>query len=97
MPAKLNLTGQKFNKLLVLNESEKRIGGRVTWVCQCDCGNIVLVTAKNLTNNNTKSCGCLKKKDLIGKKFGKLTVIDYTNKVSSGGSAIWKCQCDCGN
>ena len=97
MPAKLNLTGQKFNRLLVLKESEKRIGNRVTWVCQCDCGNTVLVTAKNLTNGTTKSCGCLKKKDLIGKKFGKLTVIDYTNKTSSGGSAIWKCQCECGD
>ena len=45
-----------------------------------------------------KSCGCssIKKKDLIGQKFGLLTVVDYTNK-NRHGSALWKCQCECGN
>lgn len=96
MPAKLDLTNQKFNKLLVLEESPNKKNGRVTWTCQCDCGNIVDVTSKNLRNGTTQSCGCLKRKNLIGQKFGKLTVINYTNRVSSGGSAIWECRCDCG-
>lgn len=43
-----------------------------------------------------KSCGCIRRKNIIGKKYGKLTVIDYTDE-NRHGSALWKCQCDCGN
>lgn len=96
MPAKINLTNQKFNKLLVLSESNNKKGGRVTWKCLCDCGNEVEVTAKNLRDGTTQSCGCLKKKNIIGKKYGRLTVIDYTN-FNRHGSAVWKCACECGN
>lgn len=35
--------------------------------------------------------------DLIGQRFGKLTVIEKTEKRNSSGQIIWKCQCDCGN
>ena len=96
MPKKIDLTNQRFGKLTVIKESKKRISNRVTWLCKCDCGNEVLVTSKNLREGITKSCGCLKKKDLLGKKFGKLTVIGYTNE-NRHGSALWKCLCDCGN
>lgn len=37
------------------------------------------------------------KKDLIGKKFGRLEVIEETNKRMDGGSVVWKCLCECGN
>ena len=36
-------------------------------------------------------------KDLTNKKFGKLTVIEKTDKRQDGGSIVWKCKCDCGN
>lgn len=36
------------------------------------------------------------KKDLIGKKQGKLTFIKPTEK-RQGGNIIWLCKCDCGN
>lgn len=34
--------------------------------------------------------------DLIGKKFGRLTVIERLENNSRGGT-VWNCQCDCGN
>ena len=34
--------------------------------------------------------------DLIGKKFGYLTVIEKTQKRKNG-CIVWKCKCDCGN
>lgn len=34
--------------------------------------------------------------DLVGKRFGKLTVIEDTNK-STGKGKLWFCKCDCGN
>ena len=35
-------------------------------------------------------------KDLIGKRFGRLTVLSKTNEVNASGSVFWKCKCDCG-
>jgi hypothetical protein len=43
----------------------------------------------------TKSCGCLVTTNLVGKKFGRWTVIKKTNRRSSGGQIFWKCQCSC--
>ena len=34
---------------------------------------------------------------LTNKKYGKLTVLEKTNKRQDGGSIVWKCKCDCGN
>lgn len=36
-------------------------------------------------------------KDIMGKKFGKLTVIERTNKKDKKGNYFVKCRCDCGN
>ena len=103
MPTLKDLTGQKFGKLTVIKRVPN-IGKKVAWECKCDCGNITIVTSHNLTSGHTKSCGCLKtekyKEDLIGKKFGKLTVIEFVEmKKYPGGASgsVWKCQCDCGN
>lgn len=37
------------------------------------------------------------KKNLIGQKFGRLTVLEETDERNSQGSVVWKCKCDCGN
>ncbi len=36
-------------------------------------------------------------KSLIGKKFGKLEVVEYFGKSRGDNKSLWKCQCDCGN
>lgn len=51
-------TGQRFGRLVVLGLHMKR-RGVVYWQCQCDCGAIGPVRAKDLVSGNTKSCGCL--------------------------------------
>lgn len=56
---KLNLTSQRFGRLVVTEET--RHGGRCAWVCRCDCGNIVVTTTQNLRRTGrhaTRSCGC---------------------------------------
>ena len=112
MAKAIDITGQRFGRLLVL----ERAGSHTTpsgntlarWKCQCDCGNIYYAIGKYLRNGTTKSCGCLKKEktiernhntanDLTNQKFGKLTVLYKTNKTGSGGYAIWHCKCECGN
>lgn len=32
------------------------------WNCKCECGNMCVVSGKNLRNGNTNSCGCKKNK-----------------------------------
>lgn len=78
--AKINLVGQKFNRLTVLEDTGKRTsGGNVIWKCQCECGNIKEAVGSDLKRGNIKSCGCLRRelasKDLIGQKFGRLLVL----------------------
>ena len=59
----LELTGQRFGRLLVVSRSEDKIfeNGvhRSRWNCLCDCGNTAIVIGANLTNGHTQSCGCL--------------------------------------
>lgn len=60
-----DLTGKRFNKLVVLGfaESRRRPCGatRSYWRCKCDCGNITIVNQSHLKDGRTKSCGCLKR------------------------------------
>jgi len=55
---KLQLVGQKFNRLTVISEAENQ-NNHTAWHCLCDCGKSLVVLATNLTRNHTKSCGCL--------------------------------------
>ena len=64
MPKKVDLVGQKFSKLLVLEET-KTVSNRVAWKCQCICGEMTTVTTDRLKGGNTKSCGCLIKEQFV--------------------------------
>ena len=105
------LTGQKFNRLLVLDQYYTK-SNKTYWKCQCDCGNEVYVYSAHLQSGHTKSCGCLKKeyakehmskistnnfKDLTGQTFGYLKILEKTDKRING-SVVWKCECQkCGS
>ena len=54
----LDLTGKRFNKLLVTERSENNKHGQTMWNCVCNCGNVTIVQAQNLKSGNTISCGC---------------------------------------
>ena len=53
----LELSRMRFGRLTVLSRSDN-IKGKTAWLCKCDCGNKIVVSANNLTKNNTLSCGC---------------------------------------
>ena len=71
MPKKLNLIGEKYGRLLVLEEGEKEVrpSGRKyrTWVCQCECGEVIEAKTQDLRSGDTKSCGCLIKDKLTAR------------------------------
>lgn len=59
MGKSLDLTGQRFGRLVALKKSERTDAKRNTWwICQCDCGNIKEVRTSCLIHGYAKSCGC---------------------------------------
>lgn len=99
-----DLTGQKFGRLTVLADSQKRKDNRVIWTCLCDCGNKCEIDTNRLTSGNTSSCGCkhqdfisnLTKNDLTNQRFGKLIAL-YPTLKRIDNKIVWHCLCDCGN
>lgn len=106
-----NEIGNVYGYLTVIERAENTKDGRAQWLCQCKCGNTSVVLGKHLRSGNTKSCGCYQKEktaesnmkranNLIGKKFGKLTVLKESGFVKDNAGKnhrIYECLCDCGN
>lgn len=94
----LNLIGQKFGNLTVLEKTVLRDNkGCIIWKCICTCGNEKLVGGDILIRGGVKSCGCLNSDfTLFGKKFGRLLVLEKTKEKDRSGAYFWKCRCDCG-
>lgn len=99
-----DLTGQQFKYLKVLKRGNSKLGSNQRQICQCECGTIKEIAGADLVTGKTVSCGCKRTLlssqantiPMIGKKFGKLLVIEPQGK-SSDGSINYLCQCDCGN
>lgn len=60
MAASMDLTGQRFGRLVALNKLAVRSGHGSVWLCRCDCGKETSVRRDQLMGGNTKSCGCLR-------------------------------------
>lgn len=68
----------------------KKINGQLAWNCECSCSNHTkkIIAGGELRREKTKSCGCYRKefmsktksKNLIGKVFGELTVLEDSGK-----------------
>ena len=66
----IDLSGQTFGRLTVLNEGPRmprrslkvrRITGERTWNCLCSCGKQHNITHGSLVSGNGRSCGCLER------------------------------------
>jgi hypothetical protein len=57
----IDLTGQQFGRLVVIDRAENTKDGKTRWVCECDCGNRIITRGYLLGSGQTKSCGCLQK------------------------------------
>lgn len=65
MSRKLNLVGQRFGRLIVIEEAKKEKSNNSYWRCRCDCGNETTVIGTSLTSGHTTSCGCKKIEETI--------------------------------
>lgn len=69
MGKKIDLTNQRFGKLLVLKEGGRDSSNKILWICKCDCGNIKEVRGSDLRSGKILSCGCFgKQQRIIGKQ-----------------------------
>lgn len=68
---RLELTGQRFGRLMVVGYShaKKHPGGssHSMWRCQCDCGKETVVSGTYLRSKHTSSCGCALRDALIAR------------------------------
>ena len=65
----LNLTGQRFGRLVVVERSTNSKNGKARWLCKCDCGNDTVVFSTSLVRGLTHSCGCLNR-EIASVRFG---------------------------
>lgn len=99
-----DITGQRFGKLIAIRKVDKPSSDLTStgawWECQCDCGKFHVTSSASLRRGNTTSCGCnipelFKPKDLLGRKFGRLLVLELAPyRIKS--CLVWRCRCDCG-
>ena len=58
MGAFINLLGQRFGRLTVIERMPNNIRKQAVWKCRCDCGSEVIVESGHLRSGHTQSCGC---------------------------------------
>lgn len=61
----IDLSGQRFGFLTVIQRAPKISGEKPKWICQCDCGKQIAVDGARLRSGHTKSCGCFSGKPLV--------------------------------
>lgn len=81
MPAKgqyKNLTGRKFDRLVVVRLHTEEVYRRKWW-CRCRCGNELPVLTDSLVSNRTRSCGCRRREacKLTHTKHGRYNTAEY--------------------
>lgn len=83
-----------------MSETKKDTPSRpneTAYLCKCDCGNTKLISRNALVRRATLSCGCLVvRQNIVGERFGLLTVTRMTEKRNKSLEILWECLCDCG-
>ena len=102
----INEKGNTYNYLTVIDRAQNDKSGGAQWLCQCECGTMVIVKGTALRRGTTKSCGCYQKirtsqasvKDLTDQTIGNFTVLESIMGKKYGQPHKWKCRCNlCGN
>lgn len=68
----IDMTGQRYGRLSVIEMAGHNKHRQRLWRCVCDCGNTVEVLGFLLRQEQTQSCGCLQKEAIasVNKKHG---------------------------
>ena len=60
MPYRIDLTGMRFGRLLVISCAGRNPYGGFRYLCKCDCGKEKTAPYTSLRDGNSQSCGCLR-------------------------------------
>jgi hypothetical protein len=72
---RIDLTGETFGNLQVINPAGKNKFGQSLWHCHCSCGNNITIPLCRLRSTNIKSCGrCKPNKHEINGDTVRITV-----------------------
>lgn len=55
----IDISGQRFARLTVIERAPRVAGSRSRWRCACDCGRETVVEKCNLRSGSIRSCGCV--------------------------------------
>lgn len=92
----VDLCGKTFGQLKVIKMDEEKSTTKFKyWICECSCGKIISIRGGNLKSGKSQSCGCSRRDDIIGEKFGRLLVLKMMYEENECSKCI--CECDCGN
>lgn len=69
----IDMTGQRYGRLVVLERAYTDKDNFIRWKCQCDCGNICYVRGYPMRTGATRSCGCLEKENIINFHLNNIT------------------------
>ena len=88
-------TGNRHGRLTVI-EMVSSEGRGAHFRCVCDCGNEIIAPGNRLRSGSRTSCGCARRLDIRGQRFGSLVAL---RSIEGGkeGETFWECLCDCGN
>ena len=74
----IDLSGQRFGKLFILERVSKDKFSNNLWLCKCDCGNEKLIPTGRFRQGTAKSCGCVRKN--INERISILRYLYYRYK-----------------
>lgn len=97
MPKLIDITGNRYGQLVVVQQASSDSRGKTRWQCRCDCGKLHTTDSNHLKKGRIKSCGCARVADIADQRFGRLVAIKSIGRCPRDGGILWLCQCDCGN
>lgn len=84
-----DLTGNRFDRLIVIKLVDRDKWNNIRWLCLCDCGEKTIVQMGHLKSGHTKSCGCFMKDKATIHGYSKRNKKDRTHQ--SWESMIKRC------
>ncbi len=91
MANRIDLTGKRFGKVVVIEaiEGSCTLKANLKWKCKCDCGIIKNIIGQSLRRGSTTSCGCSNGDqhwtgygELSGRYFGRIIISAKTRNLS---------------
>lgn len=80
-PTAIDITGQRFGRLVAVQRAGTDKFGEMMWLCKCDCGDTPSVRSSALRKGLTTSCGCWRREN-TGQRYrthGRSTSPEYAS------------------